>query len=101
MGGRIVVARKNFGTESDLFLRMWGREAMPASLAKQVLKFAWTKEDEDRMHDLAVKNREGEITKAELREMDEYLNVSMVISILQSRARKTLRTKSVRGLSRV
>ena len=96
-----MVASKNFGTESDLFLRMWGRTAMSPSLARQVLKFGWTKEDEERMHVLAVKNREGQITKVELREMDEYLNVSMAVSILQSRARKILRTKKVRSPARV
>ena len=42
-----MVASKNFGTESDLFLRMWGRTAMSPSLARQVLKFGWTKEDEE------------------------------------------------------
>jgi hypothetical protein len=76
--------------DTEIFLRLWDREQLTRPLARHLLKLSFPPEDEDRMRELAEKNREGAITPAELAVLDEYVRVGTVLSILQSRARKLL-----------
>ena len=96
-----MVATRPDASESDLFLKLWQRHEITPAVARQVLKMGWPTEDRDRMHVLAVRNREGEITSDELTEMDRYLHASMILATLQSRARKVLRKKITRSRNRV
>ena len=77
--------------EADIFLRLWDRQKLTATLARHLLKLGFDDADKARMHDLAVKNREGTITPPELQELDNYLRASLTLTILQSRARRFLR----------
>lgn len=52
---------------------------------------AFSQEDKERMKDLARKNRQGEISPEELRELDGYVKAGDLLAILQSKARKLLR----------
>jgi hypothetical protein len=87
--------------DTDLFLRLWDQERLTPPLARHLLKLAWRESDQARMAELAERNREGAITPAELRELDEFVRVGTVLSILQSRARKLLsklgRSRNGRG----
>lgn len=77
--------------DADIFLRLWDGPQLTRPLARHLLKLSFPAADEQRMRDLADKNREGEITPAELAELDQYVRVGTLLSILQSRARKLLR----------
>jgi hypothetical protein len=63
-------------------------------LARHLLKLAFSGDDEKRMDELAARNEDGEITPAELAELDNFVRVGTVPLILQSRARKFLKRKS-------
>ncbi len=85
-----VTTNRTSTLDTELFLRLWDREQMTPSLARHLLKMNFSDEDAGRMDELADKNQEGEITPAELEELDNFVRVGTVLSILQSRARKLL-----------
>jgi hypothetical protein len=80
--------------DADIFLRLWEQQRLTPTLARHLLKLSFPPADTARISDLTTKNEEGEITPAELNELDEYVRVGLVLSILQSRARKLLRTST-------
>jgi hypothetical protein len=80
--------------EFDMFLRLWDKGKMSATLARELLKINFAPEDDERMHELARKNQDGEITPDELRELDAHVRIGILVSILQSRARQVLKTKA-------
>lgn len=88
----MVVANRTLDATSDtaMFLRLWDGAKLTPTLARQLLKLGWSREDESRMRELTERNRESRLDEAESRELDNYLRVGMTISILQSRARKAL-----------
>ena len=49
--------------------------------------------DNARMHDLAVRNQNDELTPAEKKEMHDYGKAATVLSIFKSKARRTLGVK--------
>jgi hypothetical protein len=80
--------------DTDILLRVWEREKLTPTLARHVLRLDFGPEDKARMHDLAVRNRADEIGPAERRDLDSYIRVGTLLSILQSRARKLLKKSS-------
>jgi hypothetical protein len=80
--------------DTDVFLRLWNQEQMTPALARHLLKMTFSEDDGIRMDELAAKNQQGEIAPAELAELDNFVRVGTVLSILQSRARKLLRKVS-------
>jgi hypothetical protein len=80
--------------DADIFLRLWDQQKLTPTLARHILKLGFDADDEARIHELAAKNREGGISKAELAELDRFIQVGGVLTILQSRARKFLRKSS-------
>jgi hypothetical protein len=89
----MVVANRTLDATSDtaMFLRLWDGAKLTPTLARQLLKLGWSREDESRMRELTERNRESRLDEAESRELDNYLRVGMTVSILQSRARKALK----------
>ena len=85
--------------DTDIFLRLWERQKLTPTLARHLLRLGFSPEDKARMHDLAVRNQAGEISESELQELDAYIRVGALLSILQSRARKLLKgaARSVNG----
>lgn len=83
-------------TEAAIFARLWeGKSAvLTPALARHVLKLKFDDDDTARMHELAEKNREGHLTDAEQEELDNYVKVGDLLAILQSKARKHIRTTS-------
>lgn len=73
---------------------------MTPTLARHILKLNFDPADEARVHELTVKNREGEITSDELRELDAYVRVWTLVSTLQSRARLVLKKAAGTGNGR-
>jgi hypothetical protein len=76
--------------QHSLFLRLWDAERMTPTVARHVLKLGWSPADEARMRELAARNTDGTISDAERRELDEYVQTGLTLSILHSRARKAL-----------
>jgi hypothetical protein len=83
-------------SEAAIFSRVFadGRNSLTPELARHILTLEFNDDDKARMHELAVKNQEGRISPEELRDLDSYIKVADLVAILQSKARKFLRTKS-------
>ncbi|HZL56419.1 MAG TPA: hypothetical protein VFC21_05030 [Bryobacteraceae bacterium] len=65
---------------------------MDSHVARYLLSLAFEPEDVDRMNVLAVRSRDGEISPEEESELDSYLHVGNLLTIMQSKARVYLRT---------
>jgi hypothetical protein len=80
-------------SETAIFGRVFtnGRKVMSRELARQILGLGFSDEDKARMHELAVKNQEGQISSEELEELDNYIKVGDLLAILQSKARQSLK----------
>src|SRR5205814_1968447 len=83
----------NSTSEAAIFARLWGPEnrPLPLQLARQIVRLKFSEQDRERVHTLAVKNQEGQITPAELVELDNYIKVGDLLALLQSMARRRLR----------
>jgi hypothetical protein len=83
-------------SEAAIFSRVFadGRRSLTPELARHILTLEFGDDDKARMHELAVKNQEGRISPEELRDLDSYIKIADLLAILQSKARKLLRTKS-------
>ena len=79
--------------DSDIFLRLWSRQKLTTPLARHILKLSFDDQERARMHELSEKNQEGSITPGELVELDQFVRVGMVLSIMQSRARRLLKLR--------
>lgn len=60
-------------------------------MAKQILRLQFGSDDRDRIAELLSKNRDAEISTVELDELDKYVRVGGILSVLHLRARKSLR----------
>jgi hypothetical protein len=67
-----------------------GKNDLPPAAAKALLKLGFTEQDRDRMHELAVKNQDGNLTEAERRELESYCRVGRLLDLLAARARSAL-----------
>jgi len=62
--------------------------------AEAVLRlFSLDQNDLNRMHELAVKNQDDALTKAEKAELDSYLRVSYFVDLMHAKARLSLRKR--------
>jgi hypothetical protein len=85
----------NGASVAAIFARLWDTERgkLSPELARHVLRLVFSAEDRARMHELAVKNQEGQITPAEAEEFDNYVKVGDLLAILQSKSRKLLKVR--------
>jgi hypothetical protein len=65
--------------------------ALSAQLAQLVLSFSFGQEDKDRMRQLCEKASEGSLSAEEQDELDCYERVGHFLSLLQSKARLSLK----------
>jgi len=70
-----------------------GKEELPLSLARFLLRVEFSDEDKMRMHELATKNQSGLLSSQELEELQGYAKAGCLLGILQSKARATLRKR--------
>jgi hypothetical protein len=79
-------------SEAAIFTRLLenGQKTLNRTAARFILSLAFNDNDKARMHDLAVKNQEGNLSPEEWRELENYLRVGNLLSILQSKARMAL-----------
>lgn len=77
-----------------IFGRLWeGRATLTVPLARHVLTLGFADADVARMHELAERNRAGELTPGEAAELDDFIRAGDLLAILQSKARMRLKQK--------
>jgi hypothetical protein len=62
--------------------------------ARSLLEFTFSERDKARMNELAERNREGLLTADERQELEGYVKVGDVLSLIHLKARKSLKDKS-------
>ncbi|HYT88327.1 MAG TPA: hypothetical protein VEL76_06375 [Gemmataceae bacterium] len=78
-------------------LAIWTRliepeqNGLPRAAARSLLKLTFSEWDKTRMNDLARKNQEGRLTGEERQELEGYVKVGDVLSLLHLKARKALK----------
>lgn len=67
--------------------------SMSREVAEYLLSIDFDADDTERMNLLAEQAREGDLTTEEASELDSYLHVGGLLSILQSKARRFLKSE--------
>ena len=49
--------------------------------------------DEERMHELSARARSGSLTDSETQELDSYLHIGALLGVMQSKARRLLKSE--------
>ena len=62
----------------------------PPEAARALLGMKLSSADVERVNELSAKAREGTLTEAEGRELDNYLNVGRALELLKTKARASL-----------
>jgi hypothetical protein len=70
-----------------------GDSRLPSTIARYILDLGFSGGDKARMHDLAVRNQEDALSPAERDELFAYSKAGTLLSILKSKARRTLHLK--------
>jgi hypothetical protein len=60
-------------------------------LAREVLKLEVPPEERERMHELALKNQQGQLTGEEKGELESYIRVGRFMDLWRSKARLALK----------
>lgn len=81
--------------EVTILARILGNEKgqLPKDLARYILKLSFSERDKARMHELAVRNQDDDLTPAEKEEMHAFGKAGDLLAILKSKARRTLGIK--------
>lgn len=69
---------------------------LPGDVARYILDHEISERDKARMHDLAERNQSDELTVAEQEELHGFAKAASLLSILKSKARRTLGVKPER-----
>jgi hypothetical protein len=103
-GGRAMpntATRTPVASRVAIFGRVFeGKKGMSQALARELVKLEFSEEDHARMHELAVKNSAGTITPAEFAELGYFVDVTNLLTSLQSRARMALKASHQRAATR-
>ena len=80
-------------TEADILSRVIAPDqpTLSEEAARSILALHFSRQDLDRMEELAEKAREGTLTPAEQAETEGYERVGCLLGILQSKARFSLK----------
>jgi hypothetical protein len=68
-----------------------GENTLSPAGARAILKLDFEESDRERMHELAVKNQEGKLTAQEQAELQGYLHVGLLLDLMRSKARLSLK----------
>jgi hypothetical protein len=81
--------------EVTILARILGNEngQLPGDLARYILNAGFSARDKARMHELAVRNQEDDLTPAEKEELFAFGRAGDLLGILKSKARRTLGIK--------
>jgi hypothetical protein len=64
---------------------------VPASAARVLVKWRLDDQDQKRMHELAVKNQQGELSKDDHAELQGFIYAGLVLDLIQANARGSLK----------
>jgi len=67
------------------------RGLLPRLLARSIVDVDFSQRDKARMHDLAVRNQNDALSPGEKEELLAFAKAGTLLSILQSKARRTLK----------
>jgi hypothetical protein len=83
-------------TEADIFSRLIdpSNPTLTPAAAAGILQLTYSETDHARMAELAEKSNNGLLTPDEHRELESYVFVGDVLSLLKSKARISLRKQS-------
>jgi hypothetical protein len=89
-----ILGRGNI-SEVDILARVLGNERgrLSATMARHLLNVGFGDDDKARMHELAVRNQCDTLSPKEKEELLAYGKAGTLLSILKSKARRTLRVK--------
>jgi hypothetical protein len=77
-----IIARMVHADEADL----------TEDAAEAVLKiFRLDQSDQDRLHDLLVKNQDDALTPSEKEELESHLRISLIVDLMHAKARFSLK----------
>jgi hypothetical protein len=84
---------KTTTAEAAIWKRVMGpeRNGLSAAAARGILKLGFSAEDKSRMHELAAKNRDGTLSENEREELEAYVKVGDMVSLLHLKAKRSLR----------
>jgi hypothetical protein len=82
-------------TEVTILARVFDNERglQPRGLARSILTVGFSERDKARMHDLAVRNQADVLSPEEKTELFAWAKAGTLLSILHSKARRTLNSK--------
>jgi hypothetical protein len=85
----------NLPTEVTILARILSNNEgqLSPDWARQLLNLGFTAADKSRMHELAVRNQEHELSASEKEQLSAYAKAGTLLSILKSKARRVLRIK--------
>jgi hypothetical protein len=85
-------------SETTILARVFSEKMgqLPPEMAQYILDLDFNDRDKARMHDLIVRNQEDALPAQEKDELFAFMNAGSMLSILQSRARRTLGVKPVK-----
>ena len=81
-------------TEAAILSRIIEFDPAPSNpdVAKYLLSMRLPPADEDRVNELSAKARAGTLSLNEAEELDSYLHIGRLLAVMQSRARRFLKT---------
>jgi hypothetical protein len=86
------------GGAAAIFARLWeGEKGLTIPVARHILKLQFRDADKARVHELAQRNQNGELSQKELDELDDFIEVGDLLAILKSKARKFLKQATARN----
>ena len=81
-------------TEAAIWARLiQAKNSRSREVAEYLLSIDFDESDRQRMNLLAERARDGSLTPEETAELDSYLHVGSLLSILQSKARRLLKSE--------
>ena len=88
-------ATRTRDTEVTILARVFDNERglLPRELARSIVDVDFSEQDKARMHDLAARNQADALSHGEKEELIAFAKAGSLLSILQSKARRTLKIK--------
>jgi hypothetical protein len=74
-----------------------GKPDLPAAAARALLRLEFDEADRQRMHALAGKNQDADLTADEQAELDAYVHVGLVLDLLRAKAHRSLQRRTPGG----
>lgn len=67
-----------------------GERALPSTMARYIVQLGFSHDDKARMHVLALRNQQGQLSADEKEELIAFAKAGTILGILKSKARRTL-----------